>query len=156
MAETGNRNDPFAAFNFILEIDEVAVAGFSECTGLNTETDLIEYRTGNEEPTDHKIPGKIKYGPITLKRGLVDRKMWDWRKTVLDGRTVRHSGSIALLDEARNVAFHALSCRKSSVERPVSGPGPFRIMNGSRDIRNIDGQGRSLQPLSPVTKHHGN
>lgn len=105
MPETSSRNDPFAAFNFILEIDEVPVAGFSECTGLNTETDVIEYRNGDEQPTMRKLPGLKKFGNITLKRGLGGREMWDWRKTVLDGETVRRSGSIVLLDEARNVAI---------------------------------------------------
>ena len=44
MAETGSRNDPYSAFNFLVEIDSVIVAGFSEVGGLDTTTDPIEYR----------------------------------------------------------------------------------------------------------------
>lgn len=102
---TGSRNDPYSAFNFLVEIDGVTVAGFSELTGLNTETDVIEYRTGDLDITVKKLPGLKKFGNITLKRGFTDsRELWEWRKRVLDGRTERQSGSIVLLNEAREPA----------------------------------------------------
>src|SRR6478672_9003402 len=105
MAETGSRNDPYAAFNFLIEIAGVTQAGFSECSGLNTETDPIEYRNGNEDITVRKLPGLKKFGNITLKRGFTASKdLWDWRKKVLDGKTERQSGSIVLQNEARQEA----------------------------------------------------
>ncbi len=106
MAQTGSRNDPYAAFNFVVEIDNVTVAGFSECSGLNTETDAIEYRTGNSDITVTKLPGLKKFGNITLKHGFTaDRSLWEWRKKVLDGKTERQSGSIVLQNEAREDAI---------------------------------------------------
>jgi phage tail-like protein len=97
---TGDRIDPYAQFNFIVEIDGVARAGFSECSGLDTETTPIEYREGNEPATVRKLPGLHKYTNITLKRGFTqDRDLWNWRKTVLDGATERRSGSIVLRGE---------------------------------------------------------
>lgn len=99
-------NDPYAAFNFLVEIDNVTVAGFSECSGLNTETDAIEYRTGNTDITVTKLPGLKKFGNITLKRGFTaSKELWDWRKKVLDGKTERQSGSIVLQNEARQEAL---------------------------------------------------
>lgn len=106
MAQTGSRNDPFAAFNFLVEIDNVTVAGFSEIAGVMTETDVIEYRTGDLDITVKKLPGLKKFSNITLKRGFTDSKeLWDWRKKVLDGKTERQSGSIVLLNEAREEAL---------------------------------------------------
>lgn len=106
MAATGGRADPFASFNFLVEIDGVTVAGFSECSGLSTETDAIEYRNGSEDITVRKLPGLKKFGNITLKRGFTtSREIWDWRKKVMDGRTERQSGSIVLLNEARQPAL---------------------------------------------------
>jgi phage tail-like protein len=105
MAQTGSRNDPYAAFNFVVEIDNVTVAGFSECSGLNTETDAIEYRNGNTDITVTKLPGLKKFGNITLKHGFTaDPSLWNWRKKVLDGKTERQSGSIVLQNEAREDA----------------------------------------------------
>lgn len=106
MPQTGSRNDPYSAFNFLVEIENVTVAGFSECSGLNTETDAIEYRNGNDDFTVRKLPGLKKFGNITLKRGFTDStELWEWRKRVLDGKTERKSGSIVLLDEARQTAL---------------------------------------------------
>jgi phage tail-like protein len=102
MAEEGNlRNDPYAQFNFLVEIDGVNVAGFTEVSGLNAESDSFEYRLGSEPATMRKIPGLLKYTNITLKRGYTDNpKLWEWRKTTLDGKTERRNGSITLRDEA--------------------------------------------------------
>ena len=106
MAETGSRNDPFSAFNFLVEIDGVTVAGFSECSGLTIEQDVIEYRTGNLDITVTKLPGLKKFGNITLKRGFTNSKeLWEWRKAVLQGKTERQSGSVVLLNEAREPAL---------------------------------------------------
>ncbi|MFF3788332.1 hypothetical protein [Streptomyces sp. NPDC001933] len=50
---TGQRVDPFAAFNFTLTIDglEGSHGCFSECSGANTEQDVIEYREGMASST---------------------------------------------------------------------------------------------------------
>lgn len=106
MPATGSRNDPYAVFNFLVEIDSVTVAGFSECSGLTNETDAIEYRNGNEDITVRKLPGLKKFNNITLKRGFTDNKdLWEWRKLVLDGKTARKSGSVVLLNEERKPAM---------------------------------------------------
>jgi phage tail-like protein len=106
MPATGDRNDPYAAFNFLVEIDGVTVAGFSECSGLTTETAIIEYRNGDETNTVRKLPGLKKYTNITLKRGYTaDKKLWEWRKKVMDGQTERQSGAIVLQNEARQASL---------------------------------------------------
>lgn len=106
MANTGDRSDPFLGFNFLVQIDGFTLAGFSEASGLTTETTATEYRTGAEEPHVRQLPGLTKFGPITLKRGYTDNKvLWEWRKTVIEGKTVRHSGSIILQNEARQNAL---------------------------------------------------
>ncbi|MFN2283138.1 MAG: phage tail protein [Anaerolineae bacterium] len=99
---TGDRLDPYAQYNFLIEIDGVARAGFTECGGLSTEQDIIKYREGSETATVRKLPGLRTYANITLKRGFTqDKELWQWRKTTIDGVTERRSGSIVLLDESR-------------------------------------------------------
>jgi phage tail-like protein len=96
------RNDPYGRFNFLLEIDGVAMAGFTEVSGLTTETSVIEYREGNDRTPTRKLPGLTKYSNIVLKRGWTkDRELWDWRKTVVDGAVRRANGSIILLGDSR-------------------------------------------------------
>jgi phage tail-like protein len=97
-----DRNDPYAQFNFLIELDGLTVAGFTEVGGIDTESDVIEYRNGNDEATVRKLPGLRKYSNITLKRGYTENlELWGWRKTTEDGQTERRDGVIILLDEAR-------------------------------------------------------
>ena len=97
---TGDRVDPYAQFNFLIEIEGVVRGGFTECTGLDTESDVIEYREGSMPPTVTKLPGLLKYSVIEMKAGFTDNKeIYNWRKTVLDRATERRNGSIVLRDE---------------------------------------------------------
>ena len=96
------RDDPYKAFNFRVEIDGVALAAFSEVSGLESETDVIEYRTGTESNSVRKLPGLTKHANIVLRRGVTqDPELWNWRKTVEDGQVDRRNGSIVLLDDDR-------------------------------------------------------
>lgn len=109
MAQTGSRNDPYTSFNFIVEVDGLdaqAVAGFQEASGLVSESTVIEYRVGTEDIVVRKLPGLLKFPNLVLKRGFTDnRGLWEWRKTVVEGRTVRYNGSITMLNEAREPAL---------------------------------------------------
>jgi phage tail-like protein len=97
---TGDRRDPFRSFNFAVEIDGLARAGFRECSGLDASQDPIEYREGTEGLTTRKLPGLNKYSNITLKWGMTDdHELWDWRKKAMTGKVERKNGSIVLLDD---------------------------------------------------------
>jgi phage tail-like protein len=102
MAQAG-RTDPYVGFNFVVEIDGIQLAGFSECSGLSAETAVIEYREANEPARVRKLPGLTKYTAIVLKRGLTQsRDLWNWYRTVINGNVQRRSGIIVLLGEERN------------------------------------------------------
>jgi phage tail-like protein len=95
-----SRKDPLPRFNFRVEIDGIAVASFAEVSGLESETAVIDYRTGDSRVT-RKLPGLTKYANIVLRRGMtLDLALWQWRKTVVEGRAERRNGSIILSDEA--------------------------------------------------------
>jgi phage tail-like protein len=97
-----DRNDPYRNCRFLLEIDGITQAGFSEATIPDTTQDPIEYREGNEIPTVRKIPGLIKYGNLTLKWGITDSlELYNWRKLVEQGKwqDYRRNIAIILMDE---------------------------------------------------------
>jgi phage tail-like protein len=95
------RHDPYTNFNFLVEINGVARAAFSEVGGLESETEVIEYRAGGEPTSVRKLPGLTKYANIVLRRGLTkDADLWNWRQTVVQGNVDRRNGSIILLDDA--------------------------------------------------------
>lgn len=102
----GERNDPYAQFNFVIQLGSQDVGGFTEVGGLTAESDVIEYREGADEATVRKLPGLRKYGNVTLKRGYTQSTaLWDWRKTTEEGQTQRQDGTIVLQDEARSAVL---------------------------------------------------
>lgn len=97
---TQTRVDPYKNFRFLLEIDAIQQAGFSDVSGFGSNVDVIEYREGGDSATVRKLPGKAVYPDITLKWGLTDsRDLYDWHANALNGSIERKSGSIILLDD---------------------------------------------------------
>jgi phage tail-like protein len=98
---TGDRVDPFRGFNFRVEIERTAVAAFREASGLTFSIDPVEYREGTD-PDMHvrKLFGLRKYTNIMLKRGMTTNKdLWNWYRTVVNGKVDRRNGAIVLVDE---------------------------------------------------------
>jgi phage tail-like protein len=93
------RKDPYRNFNFVVEIDGIKQAGFSDCSGFGASTDPIEYREGGENTTVRKMPGVTKYPNISLKWGITDsRELYDWYRDIVKGKVIRKTGSIVLYD----------------------------------------------------------
>ena len=96
---TGNRVDPYRGFNFLVEIDGITRAGFQECSGLDSSTDLVEYREGADPNHKRKLTGLNTFSNITLKWGITDSdELWQWRQSAVNGVPERKNGSIILLD----------------------------------------------------------
>ncbi len=94
------RTDPYKNFRFLLEIDGITQAGFSDCSGFGSNVEVIEYREGGDAATVRKLPGKNSYPDITLKWGVTDsRELYDWHLAALRGQVQRKNGSILLLDD---------------------------------------------------------
>ena len=101
MPSTDDRKTPYHAFHFVIEIDGIQRGGFRECSGLDSTSDVIPYREGDDPPVLRKYGGLIKYSNITLKWGSSDdTDLWDWRQKVVDGKPERKNGSVCLLDES--------------------------------------------------------
>jgi phage tail-like protein len=96
----GIRNDPYLAYNFLVEIEDLIVGGFTEVTGLEVEVEVEEYAEGGQNEFVHKLPGRTKYSQnLTLKHGLTDiDTLWNWHQDVTQGKIERRNGSIYLLD----------------------------------------------------------
>ena len=74
-AGTGAEQDqfwPLPKFYFSVDIgEEFTDLPFQEVSGLDVETEVIEYRHGNSPShSTIKMPGMMKFGDITLKKGV--------------------------------------------------------------------------------------
>lgn len=96
-----DRNDPYLGFNFVVEIQGLQVAGFTEVSGLQVEVEVQEYREGGLNTHLHRLPGPARYPTnLVLRRGLVKDDLWRWHQEVVKGQVTRHNGSLILRDAA--------------------------------------------------------
>ncbi len=100
---------PFVGnFNFLVEIEGITpdsaavVAGFSEVSGVSSQSEVIEYRTGNSRGV-FRIPGRARAGNIVLRKGVTSGDdLARWRASIERGQRDARSGSIVLLDAEMN------------------------------------------------------
>jgi phage tail-like protein len=96
----GVRTDPYQVFNFLVEIEGILAGGFSECSGLQVETEYFDYREGGVNDYVHRFAGPTKYPPLALKHGLTQIDgLWSWHQDVVKGKIERKNGTIYLLDK---------------------------------------------------------
>ena len=95
----------FGAYNFLLEIQDIIgdakiiVGGFKSVSGMDSETEIVEFKQGNDKVV-RKKPGRTTYANITLERGYTATDdLWKWRKNIEDGIIDRRAGSVVILDQ---------------------------------------------------------
>ena len=108
MAEDGSTQSanvwPMPKFHFQVKWDS-EVMSFQEVSGLDVESQPIEYRAGDSKTFSVvKMPGIKKYGNVTMKKGVFksDNKFWDWFNQIKMNTIKRVPVTISLLDEEGN------------------------------------------------------
>lgn len=111
-------NDPLGCFNFYITlidssdvvgtlisiVSNFAVAGFSECSGLEASMEIFDHREGGQNAYVHKFATRATYSNITLKHGVIYQydDLWTWYYAWVQGTGTRKDGLISLEDEGRN------------------------------------------------------
>lgn len=99
---------PPVAFSFWVRISgnrAEADSGFQEVSGLTSERDVTEVSEGGENRFSHRLPGRVKYQNLVLKRGMVltSSPLYDWCKTTLEtdlaARIQTKNLTVSLLDQ---------------------------------------------------------
>jgi phage tail-like protein len=101
MAET---KDPLVSAWYGVEFQGQVQGAFRECTGLGSNNEVVDYKASGPkgEYIMKKVPGRMTWNPITLKRGITDAMdMWKWRKVVEEGKidSARKNGSIVMFNQ---------------------------------------------------------
>jgi len=77
------RSDPYPGFKYQIRMDGKPVAGVCKCSALTRTTEVIEHREGGDPSTVRKSPGRTKFNPITLERGVThDTEFEKWANKV--------------------------------------------------------------------------
>ncbi len=78
---TGRRTDPFPTFKFHVEVGSIIEAAFTECSGLEMNTEMFEYREGGLNDFVHKFPGRTSVSNVTLRKGFaLSNEIFKWYK----------------------------------------------------------------------------
>lgn len=79
--------DGFGNFRFMVSVDDIYFAAFSEFTLPDLEVETQEITEGGQNQFVHTLPVRVKIGNATLARGLTrDDGLLTWFDTVLQGR----------------------------------------------------------------------
>lgn len=132
----GVRLDPYQSFNFFVEIAGIICGGFTECSGLQVETETFEYREGGVNEYMHRFAGATKYPPLILKHGLTPMDgLWAWHQNVTQNVIERKNGTIYLLNK-QHVPVMWWDFKDAF---PVKWTGPeLRAENGSIAFESIE------------------
>ncbi len=104
MADDGSKQGttwPLPKFYFKVTWDGTEIS-FQEVSGLDAETQIIEYRHGNSPVfSTLKMPGIAKYSNVTMKKGVFDNDdtYWKWYAQIKLNTIKRITVVIQLLDE---------------------------------------------------------
>ena len=105
---------PLLKFSFLVEWGGEKV-GFTEVSGLESTTEVIEYREGSSPlASKRKMPGMLSYGNITLRRGTfaTDSDFSKWFRTNQFNESERRDLTVKLLNEKHEpvVTWRAMNC----------------------------------------------
>jgi phage tail-like protein len=85
MTAATNRFDPYRNFRFRVKWDGQYVAGLSRMTALRRTMEMIEWREAGENITSRKLPGRVRFEPVTLEAGITyDTALADWANLAND------------------------------------------------------------------------
>jgi phage tail-like protein len=96
---------PLPKFHFSVDIGSQTNLPFQEVSGLDTETQVIEYRAGNSKIfSTIKMPGIAKFGNVTMKKGIFvkDNNFFDMYSKIQMNLIARVTVTIKLLDQGGN------------------------------------------------------
>jgi phage tail-like protein len=76
------RPDPVGELRFKVQLPGVEIGRFRECTGLAAEMEVKDYNEGGVNDRVHKLPTRLKYPNLVLKRGVTYEDallQWLWK-----------------------------------------------------------------------------
>lgn len=92
------QTEAYPAYRFAVEIEGVTEAVFTECMLPSLEVDVQEQREGGFNDGTHLLPGRVKRGTITLKRGIARQSaLLAWYSQVLQGQLAKSRRQVSVL-----------------------------------------------------------
>ncbi|WP_199819814.1 phage tail protein [Streptomyces sp. NRRL S-118] len=129
--------DPPWAGRFVFTVDGLEIGAFTEVGGLTVSIEVEEYAEGGQNQYTHRLPGRMKWPNLVLKRGMTNAdNLFAWFAASsgegfakADNKIQRRSGAITL----QNSQGRPVQTWKFVDAYPVKWTGP-RLAATSRDL----------------------
>lgn len=136
MASSRTMDPPFAG-KFVFTIDGLTIGTFTEISGLSVQIEVEELAEGGQNQYTHKLPGRMKWPNLVLKRGVTNTdNLFAWfAKSSGDGfagngnKIDRRNGAVTLVDSTGK----SVRTWKFTQAYPVKWSGP-KLAASSRDL----------------------
>src|SRR5437763_14627040 len=74
--------DPPFAGKFVFSVEGLTIGAFTEVSGLSVSIDVEELAEGGQNQYTHKLPGRMKWPNLVLKRGITETdNLFQWFAT---------------------------------------------------------------------------
>ena len=87
-----------ASFRFVVDIDDIAEAAFTECALPTVEWEVEEVKEGGINTYIHQLPGRRKAARLTLKNGVGTNKLIEWYMDAMNEKISRKRVTVKMLD----------------------------------------------------------
>jgi len=129
--------DPPFAGKFVFTIDGLTIGAFTEVSGLSVQIEVEELAEGGQNQYTHKLPGRMKWPNLVLKRGVTNTdNLFAWfAKSSGDGfagngnKIDRRNGAVTLVDSTGK----PVRTWKFTQAYPVKWSGP-KLAASARDL----------------------
>jgi phage tail-like protein len=108
MADTSRTKDSPFTGQFQFKVDGITIGSFTEVDGLSVQVGVEEVAEGGQNHFQHKLPGRMTWPNIMLKRGVTESdSLFEWFSETSgegfakDNKLTRRNGEIVMLDAAR-------------------------------------------------------
>lgn len=136
MASSRTMDPPFAG-KFVFTVDGLTIGTFTEISGLSVQIEVEDLAEGGQNQYTHKLPGRMKWPNLVLKRGVTNTdNLFAWfAKSSGDGfagngnKIDRRNGAVTLVDSTGK----SVRTWKFTQAYPVKWSGP-KLAASSRDL----------------------
>lgn len=137
MSNSQRSADPPFVGAFVFTVDGMTIGSFTEVAGLSVQIETEDLAEGGQNHYTHKLPGRMKWPNLVLKRGITDSdSLFEWFAScsgeglaAAGNKVGRRNGAVSLLDSTGKPVR-----RWNFVDAyPVKWSGP-RLAASSRDL----------------------
>ena len=116
MPAVGQPLEIHAGFHFVVKVDNVNTAAFTECTLPKLQVETLDIKEGGQNEYIHRLPVRVNAGTVTLKHGVTKGdELFKWYLDVQSGniKNGTRNVTITVYDSTRKISVATWTFNKA-------------------------------------------